>query len=218
MTFPSKVAECFPNNRFLCDPVHQRQYQQQQQQLNNNIQSYRLRRCPRRGGCAPGYPLPNPTLHARRCDGRCRKRGISACMTCKSAHNKCWWQQLYPKLKAVLCLESKQVLHLQCCVCFEHGCKTRLFTTVGDAEASHCVRHVKTQKHVDAANHGIIGAPVLRLLISVLKILLGGKIPCSTAASDECDAGVLSVGGRHRIRNMLFCLAEAVRERSLQHL
>ena len=22
MTFPSKVAECFPDNRFLCDPVN----------------------------------------------------------------------------------------------------------------------------------------------------------------------------------------------------
>ena len=52
----------------------------------------------------------------------------------------------------------------------------------------------------------------------VLKSFLGGKIRCNKAASYKCDAGVLGVGGRRKIRKMLFCLAEAVRERLLEHL
>ena len=70
-----------------------------------------------------------------------------------------------------------------CCCCLEHGCKTRLFTTVGDAQASHCARHAKTQKHSDAANNGIIGALAPRLFMLVLKSYLGGKIRCSKVAS-----------------------------------
>jgi hypothetical protein len=63
-----------------------------------------------------------------------------------------------------------------------------------------------------------IGAPAPRLFMLVLQSFLGGKICCSKAASHECDAGVPGVGRRQKIRKMLFCLAEAVRERSLQHL
>ena len=78
--------------------------------------------------------------------------------------------------------------------------------------------HGKTQKHIDATNDGVIGAPALRLFALVLKAFLGGKIGSNKAASDECDAGVPGVGGRHKVRKMMFCLAEAVRERFRQHL
>ena len=59
----------------------------------------------------------------------------------------------------------------------------------------------------------------MHLFISVLKkTFLGGKTRCSNAASDECYAGVPGVGGRHKTRKIVFCWAEAVRERLLQHL
>ena len=52
----------------------------------------------------------------------------------------------------------------------------------------------------------------------VLKSFLGGKIRCSKAAQMNVMLVFLVVGGRHKIRKMLFCLAEAVGERLLQHL
>ena len=52
----------------------------------------------------------------------------------------------------------------------------------------------------------------------MLKYFLGGKIRCSNAASDERAPGVPGVGGLHKIRKLLIGLAEAVRERLLQHL
>ena len=70
---------------------------------------------------------------------------------------------------------KKQVLNLQFCPCLAHGCKTRLFATFGDAQASHCVRRAKTQKHLYATNNGIIGAPAPRLFMLVLKSLPVGR-------------------------------------------
>ena len=129
-----------------------------------------------------------------------------SCLGCKWVANKQWWRSKHPWLKACVCPSTQRVLHLTCKLCGDSGHKPRAFRTPQDAQTCHFKEHEATQRHkyaVKMAGATAHIAPPPALFEKVLEAFDAGR---------ACGAsGLQGVARRHKLRKMLFCLAEAVR-------
>ena len=130
-----------------------------------------------------------------------------SCLGCKWVVNKHWWESKHPWLKARVC-PTQKVLHLHCQLCEDSGLRPRLFRTTSSAQTYHFQLHEASKKHKSAVKTGgatAHTAPPPPLFEKVLEAFDAGRA-CG-------DSGLQGVAGRHKLRKMLLCLAEAVRER-----
>ena len=152
------------------------------------------------------------TAEAPPCEGGSGPACSHDCLSCGWARNQKFWKSEHPWLKARRCPSTQHVLHLYCRLCEDNGdLKPRLFRTTTAAQACHFKVHQATRKHksaVDAGGATAHVAPLPAVFAKVLEAFDNGRAKFKYSATK-----MPGVGGRTKVRRMLFCLAEAVRER-----
>ncbi len=131
----------------------------------------------------------------------------SNCLQCKWAWNEKVWKSKFPWLEAVTNAVNGKVLHLTCRVCNEDDARPIMLLKCHSAQSSTFRRHALTRRH-KANTPG--GRALCAPTPNDFQILLERFHQHRTTGED----GVEGIGKRHKIRKMLFCLAEAVRTRT----